>query len=399
MMSCEKRWVVLLGLYVAILAATLSMQSIPPLLSLLVRDLRLTHHEAGFLVSFFALSAILFSVPTGMLADRWGLKKVGSIGLGLILAGATLCALSSSFRALIVGRFVSGMGGIAVMIISPPAITRWFTDKRIGVAMGIYNTGTPTGVILSFNLLSIVASRAGWRSSMWMTVFFTAFALAVFLLLFSLPPAGNRADLQKGKAAGGFGTGVWMCAVTWALFTASIISLLSFAPDYMVSIGINLQTAGFLASVLMGGSLVLSPVIGHLADRLGNQEVFLAGGATAIAVLLLLIPAFGTHLTVIIAAIGCAAAFIPAPIYSVAACVADQRRLSSSFAFMATFSNLGVFIGPQVVGLSRDITGTYRAGFIFMALFALLSAGTALLLKKSRGQAASLFHATSHSNV
>jgi predicted MFS family arabinose efflux permease len=391
MVNSGKRWLVLLGLYLAILAAPLSMQSMPPLLSLLVSDLRLTHHEAGLLISLFALSAILLSVPTGMVADRWGLKNVGSIGLALILTGSMLCALSASLRVLMVGRFVSGIGGIAVIVISAPAITRWFADKKIGIAMGVYNTGTPTGVILSFNLISIVAAHAGWRSGMWVTVLFTCLALVVFLLLFSLPPTQTSHGLPRVRAIGAFGAGVWLCAVTWGLVTASIISLISFAPDYIVSMGINLQTAGFLSSVLMGGSLLLSPVVGHMTDRYGNQEALLGGGAIAIAILLLFIPAFGTRLIPIIAAIGCAAAFIPASIYSVAAGVADQNRLSSSFALMAAFSNLGVFIGPQIVGLSRDITGAYRAGFVIMALFALLSAGTAFLLKKKRQQATPLF--------
>jgi cyanate permease len=50
-------------------------------------------------------------------------------------------------------------------------------------------------------------------------------------------------------------------------------------------------------------------------------------------------------------------------------------------------NNVGVFVGPQLVGLSRDVTGSYQAGFGLMALLAASTAMTGIVLRVRRRQA------------
>ncbi len=383
------RWKALFEIYLCMLAAAFGMQSIPPIMSLLIHDFGLSHHQGGMLMSLFALPAIFVSIPAGMLADRYNIRWVGIAGLVFVGAGSAVVAMSNSFAALVSGRVITGIGAITVVVVSGQAIARWFAGREIGIAMGIYNTATPVGVIACLNTVSVMASFWGWRSGIWSVVAFAALALVVFALFFTVPRRGATDGRSSGAPSSGAkkdGAAIWLVALSWAFYTSSIISLASFAPDFMVSRGLTLKTAGFYTSLVMAGSLLLSPIIGHRVDRHGHHEAFIAVGGLGTAVLLLLmIPAGSGHFALLMVAIGIMAAFVPAPIYSRAPQLVSPARLGWAFGLMATLNNVGVFVGPQAVGLSRDVTGSYGSGFELMALFAVLSAATGITLRVRRG--------------
>ena len=386
------RWVALFEIYLCMLAAAFGMQSIPPIMSLLIHDFGLSHHQGGMLMSLFAFPAIFVSIPAGMLADRYDIRWVGIAGLVFVGAGSAVVAMSSGFAALVSGRVMTGIGSITIVVVSGQAIARWFAGREIGVAMGIYNTATPVGVIACLNTVSVMAARWGWRSGIWSVVAFTGLAFVVFTFFFTVPRRPATDGRSLGEAPSGTGTdgvAIWLLALSWAFYTSSIISLCSFAPDFMVSRGLTLQTAGFYTSLVMAGSLLLSPIIGHRVDRHGHHEVFIAVGGLGTAVLLLLMISAGAgHFALLMVAIGIMAAFVPAPIYSRAPQVVSPARLGWAFGLIATLNNVGVFVGPQTVGWSRDVTGSYGSGFALMALLAVLSAATGITLRVRRGRTA-----------
>jgi MFS-type transporter involved in bile tolerance (Atg22 family) len=86
------------------------------------------------------------------------------------------------------------------------------------------------------------------------------------------------------------------------------------------------------------------------------------------------------------ALIGISAALLPAPLFSLAAQVVSRDRLGRAFGALAMLNNFGVFIGPQLVGLSRDITGSYRAGFGLIAILASMAAVMSGILRARRGR-------------
>ncbi len=107
-------------------------------------------------MSLFALPGIFIAIPTGILSDRVGIRKVGLISLPLMVIGTFLIGVSGSFPLMLAGRIVSGIGALTLAIILPPLLSHWFTQRELGLAMGIFNTGLPLGTIVSFNLVSIV---------------------------------------------------------------------------------------------------------------------------------------------------------------------------------------------------------------------------------------------------
>lgn len=363
---------------------TLVLQSIPPVLSLIIDELGLSYHQAGVLMSLFALPGILVSLPAGMLADRYGVKRVGIASLLFTIAGTIMVAIGQTFISLTAGRVIAGTGAISLIVIAPQGIVQWFRNRELGVAMGIYNTALPVGVIVSLNALPPLASQWGWRSGTWAAAALTAIALLIFCLGFRERRAEKQETTFSVPKLGREHVLIGLVALSWALFNTCIVSLNTFAPDFMVGRGLSLQSAGFYTSLFVVGPLCLSPLVGYAVDRIGYPEAFMAAGGLGMAILLPLIPAGIDYLALLMLAVGIWAALVPAPAYYLTADIARHERLGFGFGVLSMLNNAGVFVGPQLVGLSRDVSGSYTAGFGLMALFAVLSAVVAVMLWAKR---------------
>ncbi len=392
-MTARSRWIMLAQMCLCMMCAAFALQAVSPVLSLIMEEFHLSHHEAGMLVSLFSLPAVFISLPIGMLADRYGIKRVGIVSLLLAIGGTALIATGTAFPVLLAGRVITGAGAISLLIIAPQGVAQWFAGKEMGVAMGIFNTSGPVGVISALVGISALGARFGWRSGVWSVAVLLAATLLVLALFFRSPPQPAPSGEKEGHTPwhiGGMGLSIWLVGLSWAFFSAASVSIFSFAPDFMVGKGLSLASAGFDTSLVMVGSLVLSPVIGYAMDRFGRQEVFIAVGGMAMAALLLFLPGTRKLFAPLMLSIGVAFALVPAPVHSLAAEVVSRKNLGMGFGVLSMLSNLGVLMGPQLIGLSRDVSGSYRTGFWLIALFALLTAGAGLAVSfLKRGYAAS----------
>ena len=109
----HSRWLILAIIYLCMLSYALILQSIPPVLTLIVDQLYLSYYQAGVLMSLFALPGILVSLPAGMLGDHHGVKQVGIVSFAVTIAGELIVATGETFTSLAIGRVVAGAGARA----------------------------------------------------------------------------------------------------------------------------------------------------------------------------------------------------------------------------------------------------------------------------------------------
>ena len=263
-----RRWVILGVMYLCTLAFAFAMQSLPPVLTLIMGELELSHAQAGSLMSFFALPGIIVSIPMGLLSDRYNPKAIGAISLVLTIAGIALFASGDAFPVMALGRFVSGAGAITLVIVAPQLLAQWFVGREIGIAMGVFNTAMPLGSVLSLNFLSVLGGRLGWRASVWFSAGVALLALVVFLLFFAPAP-------KKGKPLSGppeplleglrlTGSSIWLVGAAWMLYNAATISMYTFTPGLLKANGFSIASAGFYTSLFLWPSLFLGPFVGGL---------------------------------------------------------------------------------------------------------------------------------------
>ena len=387
MSGSRYRWVILILSFVCMLGFAFSLQSVPPILTLIMKELDLTHTEAGLLMSLFALPTVFLAVLFGSLSDRWGPFKMGVISLILVTAGTLIFAVSDTFLFAGLGRAIAGVGAAAVSIVSAQIVSQWFRKGELGTAMGIFNTAMPVGTIVCFTTFGRLGESLGWRVPIFITTIVGAIGLASFLILYK--PVSNRLQGTTGgkeRETGLFssllkvGMLIWLVGFCWMWFNASIISFSTFAPDFFISKGYTIGFAGFLTSLLMWGSLGLSPVIGRLMDKVGNNDVFIGLGGLAIAIAIYSITKEVNFLLPMVV-MAVAVAFVPAPIFSLLPKISKPGNLGLSFGILSMFASMGMLFGPYVTGFLRHKTGSYEVSFAFLSILALLLSLTAFVLR------------------
>jgi MFS family permease len=162
-------------------------------------------------------------------------------------------------------------------------------------------------------------------------------------------------------------------------FNAALISFSTFAPDFFISKGYSIGFAGFLASLLMWGSLGLSPIIGRLVDKVGNNDLFRVGGIVLATAIYLVSTTTDFLFSMVVMAV--AVAFIPAPVFAFPSKVLKLEYLGLGFGILSACSSIGVFFGPYMAGLVRDKTGSYETSFMFLSMLAMLVTITAIILR------------------
>ena len=191
-------------------------QSIPPILRLVISELEISHAQAGLLMSLFALPGIFLAIPSGIISDRFGMKKLGLTSLILMVIGTFLVGVSKDYFLMGVGRTISGVGAVTLAIILPQLLSQWFIHKELGLGMGIFNTAMPLGTITSFNVLSLVAIIFGWRASIFLTTIVSTVALLVFFMLFREPTLKSREGAKVLSEVSKIGMPIWLVPVSWA---------------------------------------------------------------------------------------------------------------------------------------------------------------------------------------
>jgi predicted MFS family arabinose efflux permease len=372
----RKRWIILGVIYLCVLAFAVAFQALPPVLSIVMAELKLSHAQGGLLMSFFALPGILISIPAGMLADRYNQSAIGSIAIALIIAGASIFALGQSMRVLALGRLVSGAGALTLVVLAPQLIAQWFTGREIGIAMGVFNTGMPLGTILSLNFLSLIGERLGWRVSIWSSVGMSLLAFVAFLFLFT--PAPRKGELNTTSPEPFFrgfrsaGASIWIVGLAWMFYNAAVISMYTFTPDLLKANGFSLASAGFYVSLFVCPGLFLAPLLGYLTDKINHKRTIIAVGGVIISCLVVWIPTATTWLAVLLVLVGISQTMVPTPIFALVPDVIKPERLGLGFGIIMTCVNLGIVVGPFATGLIRDVTGSYQGSYFLMAGFSLL---------------------------
>jgi len=387
-MPTKYQWSILILTYICMLGFAFVFQSLPPILTLIVKELKLTHAQAGLLMSLFALPAIFLSIPGGLLSDYYGIRKIGLVSLVLMIVGTLLVAFSDAFLKVSLGRLLSGVGAVTLSIVASQLLSQWFAGREIGTAMGIYNTAMPVGTIICFSTFGTLGENLGWRVPIFITTIVSTIALTVFLLLYrSASDERSERKENNGKQWRDIlsnlrmtGISIWLVGFSWMWFNAAVISFTTFAPDFFISKGYEIGLAGFLTSLLMWGSLCLSPLVGRLIDKIGGREIFIGIGGATLSLAIYLIPSSTNFIfPMIIMAI--AVALVPAPIFSFPSRILKLTSLGLGFGIISTCMGIGVSFGPSLAGLVIDRTGSYQTSFILLSIFAILVTLTASILR------------------
>ncbi len=327
-------------------------------------------------MSLFALPGIFISLPGGIMSDRFGMKKVSITSLILMVIGTLIVGASNTFFQACLGRIISGIGGLTLAIVLPQMVSRWFLGKELGVGMGVFNTAMPLGTILSFNGFGVIGEILGWQAPVFLTATMAIIALLLFLWLFKEPVQDLReANTNVFRDISRLGLSIWLVGFSWMWFNAAFISFLTFSSRFFEAKGYGIGSAGFMSSLVMMGSLFLSPLIGYFLYRFGRESTLIGVSGVILASLIFSIPT-SPYAVPLLVLIGLFAALVPAPVFSLPPKIVKPKNIGLAFGTVTACLNIGILAGPYLAGLARDFTGEYTLSFYLMALFAILQTVT-----------------------
>jgi len=388
-MASSYRWVVLAVTVAGFMQTHLHRMGYAPLIPTSVSDLGLTYAAAGTIQTAYFWTYTLVQVPVGVVADRWGVRRVMAACMGLLALGALLFAASGSFAAAIAARMVVGLGAAAVWVPGMRLVSEWFPPHERARATGMMSAGGGVGGTLGLLLVPWIAALWGWRWAYGLTALPALLTLALIVALLPRRPAesggaGAAADVGAVLRA----PALWPLALLVFFSYGAYFSFLTFLPAFLVTVvGATAPQAGAVTGLITAGTILSWPLAGWLSDRQGRRKPITLVSQAASAVCCLLFALVVGHLGVAGAAAAAALTGLLVGGMILPFVMVVELFPARLAATAAGIANAACFVGgmvlPIVLGRIVDVTGGFTAAFLLAAALQAVAFGCALFLRET----------------
>ncbi|WP_114750333.1 MFS transporter [Pleomorphovibrio marinus] len=131
----------------------------------MTESLGLSDKQFGWALSVFALGYALFQTPFGMLADRFGPRKILTAVVSLWSIFTALTGAVTQYFSLIIVRFLFGVGEAGAYPGIAKGVYLWIPIRERGVVNGINFSGGRFGAAFSLPLIAFILDLVGWRAT------------------------------------------------------------------------------------------------------------------------------------------------------------------------------------------------------------------------------------------
>lgn len=253
---------------------------VPVIMTNLMSQFEMDGGSASWLMSIFTFVGIVLALPTGMLANKFGPKKMLIAAAVIMVAGSLMGAFSGDGMMLIVSRGIEGIAFIFVTICGPLAVQTYVAPDKIGSATGIWALWVCLGSVVGGTLTPTLFSATGFLG-VWViyAVIVAAFVLGVivFVKLPDTNAAAGAASEQAVEEAGEkpsysalFKPNMLLFLFAFLAFNLVLLAVLSFSPTWMQNQGVDPTVSGFISTLPMLLAVISSPTFGTLADKMGR---------------------------------------------------------------------------------------------------------------------------------
>lgn len=337
---------------------------------------------SGILAALTIVGVCVFFLSpfVGALVDRLGSRVIGLFGLAMF--GLAMLLLSVVGASIWMWWAASIVIGLAAVITKP---TVWAAgvalefDKRRGLALGFALCGagvaTATWPLIAHYLLQHFDWR-GVYQILAMTFIFAA--LPIFFLGFHPRRAAEHregvltakrplfsADVRRFMRSGRF---LRMMAAAFLMTVATPAVIVSFVP-IQLAMGADRETAAAIAGIIGVASIIGRLSTGYLLDRIhGTTIAFVTFCIPIAGCLILLVQPDHSVLYASLAA-ACFGAALGAELDTLAYLVSryfGAHNFGTIFGFLVGLMMLATGLGPLLLGLIKDATGSYATGLIAM---------------------------------
>ena len=361
----------------------IALNVVPPLFPRISLELNLNYTQIGSIVGALALGMLLFSLIGGMIADRFGMKRVISIAMffASILAGAR--GVATDYMTLWLSTFLMGVSYGFIIPNLTKGIAMWFGPDELGRANGILLIGVSIGGGLGFALGAPLAAKiGGWRNVM----FLCGGICLVLWVLWTIGAkereySGITAELMKLRPGPLEGLKkvflvkeIWLLCLTEVFLIGNGMAIGGILPTYLVNKGMSENEPGVLIALNTMTSLIGMLVGPYFSDKIGLRKIFVWPFLLVSAITLpLLAILWGWPLYFIFLLGGFVGGCCFPQLRSIVMELKEIGPVLSGSAFGAlfTFNRIGGFIIPWLMGAVMTAFNA-SMGFYFLTLLAFI---------------------------
>ncbi len=355
--------------------------AMPVLFSSVKYELRLDLAQIGMIWGALPLGVAIFSLPGGLLGDRFGFRKVIGITCLIIALVNGLRGTSNSPVMLIVLMFLCG-ASIGIIVPNLPKVAGlFFPIKQLGMAIGIINSGFNIGSIFATALGAafILPLLGSWRNVLFFYGIISAVLGITWLLLFQTVDSGPvktgthmvERNVPFSEALGMIlrVRDIWLLVIAGIGILGSFLSLVGYVPLYLENSGLSKTIGDTISSSIFIAGMIGTVIFPALSDRIGKRKPVLIGCAAVVCIATCLLSVsnaefFWLLLPLIGAAtmgVGTLSLTIPLELKEIGTVYG-----ASAMGIVIAGHNLGGFILPLIGGNIAEINQAFP--FIFWAI-------------------------------
>ena len=291
------RWALIAWIFVISAIAYLDRVNISIAGASLQNEYGLNNIQLGWVFSAFVAGYALFQVPGGRLADRFGPRRILSLGTvwwGIFTSLTALIPSGAGALRLLLGvRFALGLGEAVVYPASNRLVAAWMPSQERGVANGIIFAGVGAGAGIAPPLIASIMVHYGWRASFLVSALIGLVAGGAWFLLARDRPeehpwmeaeeaARIRAGLPAEGTPGAAHALSWkvilgskdVLALSWSYFTYGYVAYIFFTWFfiYLNKVrGLDLKSSSYYGMLPFLAMATCSPLGGWISDQVTRR--------------------------------------------------------------------------------------------------------------------------------
>jgi len=305
------RWFLVLWLFVLSAVAFIDRVNLSVAGAKFTEEFGISNVRLGLVFSAFLFGYAIFQIPAGWLADRFGPRRMLTLGLVLwgvfsALTAAIPHGAANALLVLAVIRFLLGVSEAVMFPASNQFVARWIPSEERGAANGIIFAGVGVGSAATPTLITFIMLHYGWRTSFLLSALIGFAAGAVWFLAARDTPEEHPsvsprelALIQQGIPVSAASrnanllswsdilssSNVWILSLAYFCFGYVAWIFLNWIYLYFARVrGVDLKASAVYTTLIFGAMAVCSPLGGAISDaltkRLGSRF-----GRSSVAVL------------------------------------------------------------------------------------------------------------------
>ncbi|WP_051556472.1 MFS transporter [Alkalihalobacterium bogoriense] len=369
--------------------------------------LSLSYSEAGMIASAVFFGYLVSALGVGYLLHKFSVKQVIIFFLFVLGVGMTISSLAQSFWIAYLACLIIGLGSGGANVPSLGMVSRWFSQKYRGTALGITNSGSGLGMVFSgaiIPLLMVINPEDGWRLGwgMMAAIIMTVIVLNILFLVdapeqVGLSPVGastvqqvNNSSLQDENAGSHVvyrNPTVLTLGFIYFTWGFSYLIFSTFFVDYLLSdVGLAKQEAGFYFSVAGFFSIISGLIWGNISDRIGRVRtlfiIFFMQATLLITIITFTNPVVLLFITMVYALTLWA---VPTVMVAAVGDMISPQKLSVAIGFITLFFGVGQWVSPMITGVVIDYFENYTVAFSLSATICYIGCvGCLVVYKKEK---------------